>query len=378
LRVAKGRDQKLPRRQKRPEGSATRFPLPATPVQAGTALLLAALACVPYATPGYRGPKSDHFDGKRFQNYEPFPEQRVADVLRWQLNRRRGHWPDRSFAPRAAPPERVGLGKLRVTFVNHATVLVQMDGLNFLTDPVWSTRVGPKAGLGVRRHQPPGIRFEDLPPIDVVLLSHNHYDHLDVPTLRRLARTHHPRILTFLGNRAYLKAEGIDGAEDYDWWQQADVQGPITGMRVIFVPARHWSGRSLTDHRRTLWGGFVIEGPSGSVYFAGDTGYGEFLKFIRAHLENHAPPPFRLALLPVAPFEPRWYMARKHLSPGDAVRAARLLGARTTIAIHWGTFELGDDDEREARDSVERYAADTINGGPRIWALENGEGREIP
>jgi L-ascorbate metabolism protein UlaG (beta-lactamase superfamily) len=336
-------------------------------------LLVGALACAPYATPGYRGPKSDHFDGTRFQNYEPFAEQRAWDVVRWQLTRRRGRWPDRSFAPRGAPPERVGRGHVRVTFINHATVLVQMDGVNLLTDPVWSYRVGPESELGVRRHQPPGIRLEDLPPIDAVLLSHNHYDHLDVPTLRRLARARHPRILTGLGNSAYLEEERIPGGEDYDWWRSTRVTSPAGEVRVTFVPARHWSGRGLTDRRRTLWGGFVIEGQSGRVYFAGDTGFGRFLTMIRDRFT-----PFRLALLPVSPFEPRWYMARKHLSPGDAVRAARLVGAATTVAIHWGTFELGDDDEGEARDSVDRYAADTLNGGPRIWALENGEWREIP
>ena len=329
--------------------------------------------CATFSAPGYRGPRSDNFDGKRFQNEEPFPEQRLGDLLRWQLHRHRGRWPNEHLSPGPPPPLRVGSGDLRVTFINHATVLIQMDSLNILTDPVWSPYIGPDIETGRWRHRSPGIRFQDLPPIDVVLLSHNHYDHLDVPTLRRLVHAFHPRVVAGLGVRAYLLRQRVvaRGEEtDLDWWQRLDLGA---GERVTFVPAQHWSGRGLTDHRRTLWGGFVMEGRAGVVYFAGDTGFGRFLNEVKARFG-----PMRLALLPIAPFRPGWYMRRKHMGPYDAVRAAQLLGAGTNIAVHWGTFELGDDGEHEAADSLRQALAEAHPGVPRFWALENGEAREIP
>jgi L-ascorbate metabolism protein UlaG (beta-lactamase superfamily) len=329
--------------------------------------------CATFAAPGYSGPRSDHFDGKRFQNEEPFPEQRFGDLLRWQLHRHRGFWPNEDLPPGPPPPRRVGKGELRVTFINHATVLIQLDSLNILTDPVWSPYIGPDIEDGRWRHRAPGIRFKDLPPIDVIFLSHNHYDHLDVPTLRQLVRTFHPRIVAGLGIEAFMLKQqvALSGEEmDLDWWQRLDLS---SGVRVTFVPAQHWSGRGLTDHRRTLWGGFVIEGPSGIVYFAGDTGFGRFLSEVKARFG-----PMRLALLPIAPFRPIWYMRRKHMGPADAVRAAQLLGAGTNIAIHWGTFELGDDGEHEAADTLGQALAEAHPTIPRFWTLENGEARNIP
>jgi L-ascorbate metabolism protein UlaG (beta-lactamase superfamily) len=319
----------------------------------------------------YRGPRSDHFDGQRFYNLEPFDEQPPAYVLRWQLTRSRGQWRDEKLPPGPPPPKRVGGGAMRVTFVNHATVLIQMDSLNILTDPVWSNRIGPEPWVGAKRHRPPGIRFEDLPPIDVVLLSHDHYDHMDLPTLRRLAEAFHPRIITGLGNRAFLRAQGVPGGRELDWWRSVSI---ARGVAVTAVPAQHWSGRTLEDHRRTLWMGFVIEGRSDTVYFAGDTGWGRFFRLISARYRT-----LRLALLPIAPFLPHWYMHRKHMSPEDAVRAARELGATTNIAIHWGTFELGDDGQGEPIDSLER-ALDTLPPPcrPEFWVLQNGEGATVP
>ena len=329
--------------------------------------------CATFAAPGYRGPRSDHFDGERFQNEEPFPEQRMGDLIRWQFHRHRGLWMEEHLLPGPPPPRRVGEGRLRVTFVNHSTVLVQMDSLNILTDPVWSDYVGPDAETGRRRYRPPGLRFEDLPPIDVILLSHNHYDHLDVPTLQRLVRAFHPRIVAGLGIQAYLQQQHVIRAgeeKDLDWWERSEL---APGIQVTFVPAEHWSGRGLTDHRRTLWGGFVIQGPAGIVYFAGDTGFGRFLQEVKARFGR-----MRLALLPIAPFRPSWYMHRKHMGPSDAVRAAQLLGAGTNIAVHWGTFELGDDGLQEPADSLQQELSVARPTVPRFWALENGEARDIP
>jgi L-ascorbate metabolism protein UlaG (beta-lactamase superfamily) len=336
------------------------------------ATLLGVAGCAaPVPLASYRGPRTDHFDGEYFHNIEPFAEQRVVDVVRWQTNRAPGAWPESAIVPAPPPPERVSGGAIRVTFINHATVLIQMDGLNILTDPVYSGVIGPVEWAGLRRHWPPGVRFDDLPPIDVVLVSHDHYDHLDIPTLRRLVRAFHPRIITGLGNGALLRSQGIPASTELDWWRSARI---AEGVRVTSVPAQHWGGRTLTDHCRRLWMGFVIEGRRDTVYFAGDTGWGRFYEMIHARW-----PRFRLALLPIAPFYPRWYMHRKHMSPADAVRAAQVLLASTTVAIHWGTFEMGDDGRMEPVDSL-RAAIGALPARcrPDVRVLVNGESLMVP
>lgn len=326
-------------------------------------------ACTAAVLPYYRGPRSDHFDGRHFFNEEPFEEQQPSELARWQLSRHRGEWPDSDAIRGPAPPARVGGGALRVTMVNHATVLIQMDSLNILTDPVWSPKVGYEGQVGVRRHRPPGVPFDSLPEIDVVLISHDHYDHMDLPSLLRLQRRYHPRIITGLGNPGYLAAQGVQRAEQLDWWQSMSLSGKV---RVTAVPARHWSGRSLTDRYERLWEGFVIEGARDTIYFAGDTGWGRMYRELHARWGR-----FTLALLPVAPFRPRWYMARKHLGPNDAVRAAIETRSAMVIPIHWGTFELGDDGESEAVDTL-RAAVSALPSAcrPRLSVLRNGEHAE--
>jgi L-ascorbate metabolism protein UlaG (beta-lactamase superfamily) len=263
---------------------------------------------------------------------------------------------------------RVEGGMLRVTFVNHTTVLLQTQGLNILTDPIWSERCGPVSWLGPRRVRPPGIRFEDLPPIDVVLLSHNHYDHCDLRTLKRLARTNAPRLIAPLGNRRFLERRGIPVLAEPDWW---DAVAIAPGIVVTAVPARHFSGRGLFDRDRSLWAGFVIGTPSGSISFAADTGFGDHFALIRERLGEP-----RLALLPIGAFRPEWFMSRVHMSPEQAVEAHRLLGARTTVATHFGTFQLADDGELEAPQRIAR----ALDADPslRFWVLGFGEGREVP
>ena len=337
------------------------------------ALALVVGGCASLAAPKYRGVLSDHFDGKRFYNLVRVRDRQIDDALRHTartLRRDRGGWLEWEDVPLDTPPKRVGGGELRVTFVNHATLLIQMDSLNILTDPVWSKRVSPVQWYGPRRHRPPGIRFEDLPPIDVVLISHNHYDHMDLPTLRRLVAAFHPRIVTGLGNSEFLRRKGIVGSEDIDWWQSIAL---APGVRLAGVPAQHWSARALSDKWRTLWLGFVITSPSGPVYFAGDTGYGEFFATIRERLG--AP---RLALLPIAPQLPRREMAPRHMSAGEAVRAYHVLGASTAVAFHFGTFQQGSDRERDPPDSLGLAIAKSRPCDVRFWALRNGEARWVP
>ena len=315
------------------------------------------------AAPHYHGPRTDHFDGRRFHNESPL-WQSEGSFLKWMLNRQRGHWRDWVDSPPGPrPPAR--FEDLRVTFVNHSTLLIQMDGVNILTDPIWSERTSPVSFAGPKRHRPPGIRFDDLPRIDLVLVSHNHYDHLDVPTLRSLQARFHPRILTPLGNSALMARHGIK-SEDMDWWQTKRAMLDIT-----LVPAQHFCARGVSDRDATLWGGFVISGAAGNVYFAGDTGWANHFAEIARRF-----PSIRLACLPIGAFLPRWFMKPAHIDPAEAVEAHKVLNANTSMAMHFGTFALGDDGEMAPVDELRRAIA--ANGNPRFWIMEFGEGRDVP
>jgi L-ascorbate metabolism protein UlaG (beta-lactamase superfamily) len=322
-----------------------------------------------FSVPPYRGPKSDHFDGTRFYNQCPV-QQGPLDLFRWILNRDAGPW--RKWAdtpPGPPPPERVEPGIIRVTFVNHTTLLIQTDGINILTDPVWSMRVSPVSFTGPKRHRPPGIRFEDLPPIDLVLVSHNHYDHMDIPTLKRLHAKHRPEIITTLGNTQFLAAKGIDRAVDMDWWDERDA---ACGLRICCVPAEHFSGRGTGDRDRTLWGGFVLKTSAGTIYFAADTGYGPQFAQIR---ERYAP--IALSLLPIGAYRPTWFMSPVHMSPAEAVRAHRELDTAESMGTHFGTFALADDGETEPVESLNAALDEAGIPRERFWTLDNGESREV-
>lgn len=337
---------------------------------AGVAALFATAAVLAerrlVASPPYEGPVTDHFDGKHFFNPgEPPVEHGPGAILKWQMNRDEGPW--RTWIdepPGPPPPERVENG-IRVTWVNHATLLVQMDGMNILTDPIWSERCSPVQWAGPKRHRAPGIRFEDLPPIDAVLVSHNHYDHFDVGTLRRLSGA---KIVTPLGNSALMRRHGIAGGHDLDWWQDVAISDRV---KVTVVPARHFCARAISDRNRTLWGGFVISGPSGHAYFSGDTGWGKHFEQIGERFQ-----PMRAALLPIGAYRPRWFMAPVHISPDEAVDAHYALRSGTSIAMHYGTFHLGDDGESEPVDDLQKAIA--AKGQPRFLIVGHGQGIDIP
>jgi L-ascorbate metabolism protein UlaG (beta-lactamase superfamily) len=320
------------------------------------------------SAPRYRGPVSDHFDGRRFHNFAAEPRG-FAGILRWAATRRRGVWRRRREEPLgAAPPRRVA--DLRVTFVNHATVLIQTAGRNILTDPVWSERASPVSWAGPRRVRPPGIRFDDLPQIDAVLISHNHYDHLDLETLARLSRRDRPWIVAGLGVRALLARHGIENGTELDWWQSADLS---RGLSVTSVPAQHFSGRGFTDRNATLWTGFVLSGAAGDVFFAGDTGYGPHFVAIRERF-----PRLRLAILPIGAYRPEWFMGPVHVDPAQALQAFRDLAAGTGLGMHFGTFELTDEGEEEPPREIARLIEAAPEPKPRFWVLGFGEGRDVP
>jgi L-ascorbate metabolism protein UlaG (beta-lactamase superfamily) len=337
-------------------------------VRRGAAAIFGFLALAATPAPAPRGwTDPAWFDGTRFHQPQPLTTGFVDWLRREGVSR--GPW--RSFTdtpPGPPPPACVEGGRLRVTMVNHATVLLQIDGWNILTDPTWSERSAPV--VGVRRRRPPGLRFQDLPPIDVVLVSHDHHDHMDLPTLERLQAAWHPAIYTGLGNAAFLSTHGIRGARELDWWQSAPI-GPDVVLTA--VPARHRSGRSLFGGDRTLWCGFVISGPSGSVYFAGDTGWGSLFAPI-----GEAFPNLRLALLPIGGFQPPWYMREEHMGPEDAVAAHRLLGAATSVPIHFGTFPNAADGELEPAATLRSVLARSPDVAPHFVILDNGESLEVP
>jgi N-acyl-phosphatidylethanolamine-hydrolysing phospholipase D len=221
-----------------------------------------------------------------------------------------------------------------VTWVGHSTLLVQLDGVNLLTDPAWSNRLGPLSGtVGVHRFTPPGIAFDDLPPIDVVLISHDHYDHLDESTVRRLARTWNPLFVVPLGIKAWLADRGITNVVELDWSESVTVKG----LEIVCAPAQHGSGRTFTDGGRRLWASWAVIG-SKRFYFAGDTGYAPHFEMI-----GHTLGPFDLAALPIGSYTPRIIAKPVHMSPEEALQASRDLGARAFMGIHWGTFELAQE-----------------------------------
>ena len=272
---------------------------------------------------------SDHFNGRRFFNPDgPLPQPQSA-VPRMLLERRTP-WPQRIDVQPQRPPPLDGARGV-VTFIGHATFLIQTPAGNILTDPMYSERAGPFNLVGPRRVRQPAVRFDDLPPIATVLLSHNHYDHCDLPTLRRLAKRFDPLVITPIGNARLVRSTGIRRVEELDWWQQASAGA----ARITLTPARHFSARTPFDRNRALWGGFAIEAGGLRILFAGDTAYAGFFHEIRNRLG-----PLDLALLPIGAYEPRWFMQAVHMNPAEAVQAHLDLGGPESIGMHFGTFQL--------------------------------------
>jgi L-ascorbate metabolism protein UlaG (beta-lactamase superfamily) len=291
----------------------------------------------------YRGPASDHFDGQRFFNPGFRDEahggpQRFAN--RW-LNGERAKWPER-VAITPGKPGQVGQGEMVATWIGHSTVLIQAGGLNILADPIWSERSSPFSFIGPKRAREPGVRFEDLPKIDVVLISHNHYDHMDVPTLKRLWERDRPAIVTSLGNDTLLRAEGVKSVA-LDWGQENEllpncpaVDNCKFGADVTVLRNHHWGSRWGTDRNRALWSAFSVRTAAGNIFFAGDTGWGDGSWVGEAAAFG----PYRLAIIPIGAYEPRDFMKTNHVDPGEAVRIFQGLNAGTALGVHWGTFQL--------------------------------------
>ncbi|HTO72598.1 MAG TPA: MBL fold metallo-hydrolase [Gemmatimonadales bacterium] len=322
-----------------------------------------------------------HTENGRFRN--PWPDAEVRgwlDVFKWRLIDNRLHPPppdpDPAVLPRVGPPAfPASAAELACTWLGHSTVLVEVEGKRILTDPVWSERVSPLSWTGPERWVPPQLPLEALPAIDLVVLSHNHYDHLDQPTVEWLARER-PQLpwIVPLKLAPTLRKFGVRVVTELDWWQSAEV----AGVTVTGTPAQHFSARNLFDRGATLWCGYTMQVGKRRVYFAGDTGYHPEFTEIGRRLG-----PFDLMLIPVGAYEPRWFMRTVHMNPEDALSAVKDLHSAhpdrllpPVLPIHWGTYKLTDEpiDEPPLRFRELWTAAGLDSGG--LWLLAHGERRE--
>jgi L-ascorbate metabolism protein UlaG (beta-lactamase superfamily) len=313
------------------------------------------------ASPWYRGKKSDHFTGKHFYNigWTPLESKKLEgrgkdklgfkSFMKWLFDKHKKLW-DARTVPTIVPPQNFDeCEQFLITYVNHATILIQIDGFNILTDPVWSYRVSPFSWIGPRRFVNPGVTIEDLPPIDLVLLSHNHYDHMDISTLKKLSKRFKMPIYTGLGNKRFLRKKRINGGIDMDWWDSYTFQKNGKEVIVTFLPAQHFSARGVTDRNKTLWWGFGIRIGEKTLYFAWDTGYGEFI----ANIREYFPLGFDIGLLPMWAYIPRWFMGSIHTNPEESLQIQKDLNIKTGIGIHWWTFSLALDGQDEPLDDLE-------------------------
>jgi L-ascorbate metabolism protein UlaG (beta-lactamase superfamily) len=288
----------------------------------------------------YQGPLSDHFDGTLFFNPNGVRPKGPGALLKWQLGgRSAAAWPQSYPSPfRDRPPARHDADGARIAYVGHASFLIQTRGRNLLIDPVWAAQVGPVSFIGPRRVNAPGIAFEDLPKIDAVLVTHNHYDHMDTQAIAQLWQRFRPRVITPLGNDTILARE-IPGltATAVDWDERIDLGD---GLALHVEPTVHWSARGIGDRRHALWASFVLEAGAHKIYCIGDTGFADGKSFRRVR-ERH--PELALALVPIGAYEPRWFMRDSHINPEEAVQVMRLSGASRALGHHWGTFRLTDE-----------------------------------
>ncbi len=316
-------------------------------------------------------------------NYVDFQPKGLAKLVRWKLEAMRQGLPRPPLAP--IPTVNADLAFIRsnaragsamqpaVTWIGHATVLAQLGGLNVLTDPIFSERASPLSYIGPKRAQPPGIALADLPRIDVVLISHNHYDHLDAASVRALnAQDGGPPLFVVpQGNGEWMGEAGIDNVVELAWWQSHR----IGAVEVVMTPVQHWSGRRLDDRLATLWGGYALFAPDLHLYYAGDTGYSKDFADARERFVSRqsasAGGGFDIALIPIGGYEPRWFMEQQHVNPAEAVRIHLDLGAKRSVGVHWGTFELTDEslDEPPRKLAEERKAQQLADDDFSVLAI---------
>jgi L-ascorbate metabolism protein UlaG (beta-lactamase superfamily) len=298
-----------------------------------------------FSNPYYKGQISDHFDGKRFFNPEPFKAPTFLDVLKWKLFHKPHPWPKTTSAVIPEFLTSKQLDGIRVVFIGHASFLVQCGDCNILIDPIYSKYAGPLKTKMLKRRSPPGICFDKLPRIDLVLLSHSHYDHLDRATLKRICKHHTPLFIAPLGIDKLLKNLGIlSPCITLDWNQHAHFKH----LQITLTQSQHWSSRTAFDRNMTLWGGFIIQSQEKTLYFAGDTGFNASIFDSIGQTWG----PIDLAMLPIGAYKPRWFMQASHMDPSEAVRAHQLLKSKLSLAMHHRCFPLADEGMFDAENDL--------------------------
>jgi len=306
-------------------------------------------------------PQSDHFNGKTFFNPGAPSHAGLLDLIRWKRTSTAKPWPARvEVTPSPVPAAPVGEG-ITATWVGQSTFVLRSARATLLTDPIFSDRASPVRWAGPKRAARPGVDFEALPRVDLVLLSHDHYDHCDVPTLRRLAQRDNPLVVAPLGHRRLLAAAGLRRVVELDWWEAREAR---PGVGVTLVPSRHWSRRMPFSTNTRLWGGFIVRTGGRLAYFVGDSGYDEALF---GEIGRHLGPP-DLAMIPIGAYEPRWFMKAAHMNPAEAMRVHRDVGSRLSVAMHWGTFQLTDE-AREDPVRALREAGGEADGNFRVLGI---------
>ncbi|WP_420139314.1 MBL fold metallo-hydrolase [Sphingomonas sp.] len=365
---------------------------------------LIALLLIPAVVPPfldriyYRGPATGHFDGRHFFNPEGEQgtggaQNRTPWEMAWRTSvmKEPSPWPKHVRTERGYPAaaglacplkpdhvrenwarcvDRVDPKRMFVTWIGHSTVLVQAGGINILTDPIYAERSGPWGLFGPKRVRDPGIALDDLPHIDLILVSHNHWDHMDLPTLKRLWARDRPLIITGLGNDTILKSAGVPSIAE-DWGGKVKVRPGIT---VTIERAHHWSSRWWKDKDRALWSGFAVTLPGGNLYYAGDTGPGDGSWVSTAVKDG----PYRLALIPIGAFQPHEPMSGNHINPVEAVTAFQKLGAAYALGVHWGTFKLSSEGLYDPPNLLHATMDHRGIARGRFRAIEVGKNWEIP
>jgi N-acyl-phosphatidylethanolamine-hydrolysing phospholipase D len=354
------------------------------------ALLALVLTACANEQASVKGRAPHHRDGTFQNNYVEFAPRGLMALLRWKWQAWRDGLP---APPKTATPTIVpDLGWIQnnakagaamvpaVTWIGHATVLVQFGGLNVLTDPMFSNRASPLSFLGPSRAQKPGLWPHELPRIDLVVVSHNHYDHLDAASVKLLAAQNGgpPLFVVPLGLKRWFAGEGISHVVELDWWQSHK----LGDVEVVLTPVQHWSGRSLTDRMETLWGGYAMFAPQLHVFFAGDTGYSKDFADIRARFADRQGAAsgggFDIALVPIGSYEPRWFMKEQHVNAEEAVRIHLDVGAKASLGIHWGTFELTDESLDEPPQKLAEARRALSVDDSRFFTLAVGQTRRLP
>lgn len=306
---------------------------------------------------GHKGKVTEHFDGKRFWNIgaregkilkiEKSEDEKAINIFSF-LNRPKSDW-SQVVVPEV--PVLKMSEELKVTHINHSTALIQVNNLNILTDPVYAYRASPFAFFGPKRFTNPRIVFDNLPDIDIVLLSHNHYDHMDLETLKRLQKKFSPKIIATLGNKDYLERKGIKNIIETDWYDNTKLNLTTNNVEINIktVPAQHFASRGLSDRNKTLWAGYVLEIKNLKIYFVGDTGFGPFVEKVK----QLYPDGFDFALIPIGAYKPRYFMSSVHINPEEALLMMKFLQIKQALAIHFGTFPMALDKQYDPEQELE-------------------------